>query len=373
MTPTLEQLSRVLALIHEAAAAPECWTEALSALTQLCEASKASILDIAPAQNRLIGLSEIGHDPQAQKEYAEHYFAIDPTASLSTSTAPYQSITAYGRFPAAYRERSEYFAFARSYDMGDVLGVATQESGGVRSILGVQRPLSAPAYDDASMRLIEPIAPHLEVAKRVHRRVAEALAARDAFAASLDQMADAAFIIDASQKILFLNTAAQNQLAADTRLRGTGGKLSFAAPRLQSAFQAAVQNASASGVRSQLLALPANGAERAEVAICPLRDAHPLASPWQMPLVLVMVSGPRSDMEAIAARMRQLYELTPAEARVVALLALGRSLEEIARQTGVQQSTLRSHLRSIRAKTGVSRQAELVRLALSGAAIASPK
>jgi len=62
--------------------------------------------------------------------------------------------------------------------------------------------------------------------------------------------------------------------------------------------------------------------------------------------------------------------LTPAEARLAAALATGATLEQIAAAHRVTEATLRSQLRSIFSKTGTSRQAELVRLALRGVALA---
>jgi DNA-binding CsgD family transcriptional regulator len=67
--------------------------------------------------------------------------------------------------------------------------------------------------------------------------------------------------------------------------------------------------------------------------------------------------------------MQQLYQLTPKESEIAALLAIGQTLEEIATANGVTEATVRTQLRAIFAKTGTSRQAGLVRLALSGAAL----
>lgn len=366
MSPTLEELSRTLALIHEAAASPERWTDALAALTRLCETSKASILDV-DAEGRLVGIAQVGHDPAAQKEYAEHYFAVDPTAALANSQPPGKAIAIYERFPAAERARSEYFQFAERADLGDVLGLSTRQEGGGMSIIGLQRPVRAPAFDAQAKRLFELIAPHIQTAKNVHARVAEALAARDALAAGLDRLVDATFLLDDAQRICFMNRQAERLLAADARLRSAGGKLAFGPSRLQSAFQAAVRDAAGKSARSRLLMLPANGVPGAEIAVCALAEHHPLAGRGQAPRVLVVISAPRQDAEAIAARMRQLYGLTPAEGRLVGLLALGKTVEEIALETRVRESTLRSQLKTIRVKTGTNRQADVVRLALAGA------
>ena len=48
---------------------------------------------------------------------------------------------------------------------------------------------------------------------------------------------------------------------------------------------------------------------------------------------------------------------------------MGRSLQEIALANAVAEATLRSQLRSIRAKTGKRRQAEIVGLALAGVSL----
>lgn len=369
--PSLEEFSRLLALIHEAAASPDQWTQVLGTLMRVCRSSKASILDI-DAGGQLAGVTQIGFDPATQSEYAAHYYAIDPTLPMVGGT-PHRPLTVYDNFAPAERARSEYFEFARRSDYGDVLGISTQGNGVTRSCLAVQRPVRAPAFDEEAKQLFSLIAPHVEIARRVQLRVAEVNAARDSLAASLDRLADAAFIVDAAQRVRHLNAAAHGLLACERRLRYRRGRLGFAEPRLHAAFQTAVRAAAAKSVRSQLLALPAAaGLEIAEIAICPLGEAHPLAAPWQEPLVLVMVSVPRLDAAVIATRMRQLYGLTTAEARVVAQLALGKSIDEIAQANRVRESTLRSQLKAIRSKTGVSRQADLVRIALTGAPVVHP-
>jgi DNA-binding CsgD family transcriptional regulator len=113
--------------------------------------------------------------------------------------------------------------------------------------------------------------------------------------------------------------------------------------------------------------LPLDGGEVAEIVVSPLHPAHDLVAPWQLPLALVVVAAPRLDAAMIARRVRLLYGLTHAEARVMACLALGQTVEEIALAHVVRESTVRSQLRSLFAKTGVGRQADLVRLALGGA------
>jgi DNA-binding CsgD family transcriptional regulator len=55
-----------------------------------------------------------------------------------------------------------------------------------------------------------------------------------------------------------------------------------------------------------------------------------------------------------------LFDLTPAEARVAREIIAGRHTEAIATSFGVSRETVRSQIRSVLAKTGVSRRTDLV-------------
>lgn len=86
-----------------------------------------------------------------------------------------------------------------------------------------------------------------------------------------------------------------------------------------------------------------------------------------MPTVraLVFLSDPARTPLSRADVLRVLCGLTPAEGRVADTLAQGLEIREAGDRLGITQETARLHVKRILAKTGVSRQAELVRLMLS--------
>jgi DNA-binding CsgD family transcriptional regulator len=59
------------------------------------------------------------------------------------------------------------------------------------------------------------------------------------------------------------------------------------------------------------------------------------------------------------------YGLTQAEARVAVAASSGSTVFESATQLGLSPNTVKTHLRKVFAKTGISRQTELVRLMTS--------
>jgi DNA-binding CsgD family transcriptional regulator len=77
---------------------------------------------------------------------------------------------------------------------------------------------------------------------------------------------------------------------------------------------------------------------------------------------VVFIADPEDQHLAMPEMLATLYGLTAAEAELVTLLCQGETLDEAARIRGVSAHTARSQLKSVFSKTGVSRQADLVRL-----------
>jgi len=77
----------------------------------------------------------------------------------------------------------------------------------------------------------------------------------------------------------------------------------------------------------------------------------------------VFVTPATTTTRAPADALAVLYDLTPAEVRVLELLAAGSAQAAIAEALGVAPSTVKSHVLRIFDKTGCRRQVDLVRLA----------
>jgi len=73
---------------------------------------------------------------------------------------------------------------------------------------------------------------------------------------------------------------------------------------------------------------------------------------------------PERERRARKERLRSEFGLTAAEADVALEIVRGDGRDAAAERLGITMATVRTHLVRIFAKTGVSRQAELVRLIL---------
>jgi DNA-binding CsgD family transcriptional regulator len=88
-----------------------------------------------------------------------------------------------------------------------------------------------------------------------------------------------------------------------------------------------------------------------------------------IPIATLYIGDPDRSYRFDSAHLCRLYGLSRAEGRVAALIASGYRLEEISDALGIAYETVRKHIKQIFSKTGTSRQAELVRVIITGPSI----
>jgi DNA-binding CsgD family transcriptional regulator len=100
--------------------------------------------------------------------------------------------------------------------------------------------------------------------------------------------------------------------------------------------------------------------------LMPVRhSAHDLFA--QATTLLIVTPVDRATVPT-AEVLQGLFDLTPAEARVARGIGQTQTVEKLATSLGVTRETVRTQLRAVFGKTGVSRQTELVAL-LAGKAL----
>jgi DNA-binding CsgD family transcriptional regulator len=111
------------------------------------------------------------------------------------------------------------------------------------------------------------------------------------------------------------------------------------------------------------LAMPrSSGRKPLQLIASPLPLHHPGASQADL---LLLISDPDKTASFPDDVLRGLYCLTSAEADVANGLLMGYSLEEIASLRRCKVGTVRNQIKSVLAKTGASRQSDLVRLLMT--------
>lgn len=149
---------------------------------------------------------------------------------------------------------------------------------------------------------------------------------------------------------------------ADDILRVRAGRLVAADSRQQTRVESAVERA-----RAQSRPTTAMLADPEGVAwILSVVPAAAMAPPWMTPFAswaVVAPCAPPKEVEfARAHYIAGLLGLSAAEARVAALIGNARTVAATAQALATTPGTVRNQLKSIFAKTGVTRQSELVAL-----------
>ena len=352
-----------VAMLHEAALSPERWTDALKASAHLFGASGILLTDLDTRRCAPRAIHTWGHDPAVLAAYAGHYAASDPTIAIGMTGVHGTVYHLREHFSEQQMSRMEYFQdFLFAFGVADVIATPVDYAPDARLFVSLQRRSGEPRFGSASHPLLGQFSRQINIAKQTESRLRSAADDKTALASGLDAIAAAMFIVDAKAHLLHHNRAADTLLHAREGVACNGGILDLGSSAVNSRLECALRSASEPQGRAATFTLALPGAGPFQVLVTPLHPAHDLATSWQMPLVLVIISDTHQMSEAAAGRMRQMYGLTPAEARLVGEVTDGKTLAEIAEQRAVSVSTLRSQLVATFGKTGVRRQVDLVRL-----------
>jgi len=187
------------------------------------------------------------------------------------------------------------------------------------------------------------------------------------FASVLEKLAFGVLLVDENLGVVHANPVADRMLSAGDPLAMKLGKVSLreetANAALLRATREASRNHAALGARG--IGIPARRAEGdpCVVHVMPLglgtfgTNLGPRATAALF--VAPAAVTPRMPSEALAL----LYDLTPAEARILEMVAAGKTRHAIAAVLGIAPSTVKTHLLRLFHKTGCKRQVDLVRLA----------
>lgn len=183
----------------------------------------------------------------------------------------------------------------------------------------------------------------------------------------LDRFDCPAVILSASGRILKLNAAADG--FTDRRIGLAGGRLSAPHPADATRLERLLADVAVRGRGGRapdVIALRGDGTRQPLlVRAAPFRTSDALLDLEMflddVPRKLVLIQSERATDGSTQEALRAIG-LTPAEARIAALIASGRSPEEAAADLGIALSTARHHVKRAHEKLGIRRQADLVRI-----------
>lgn len=186
----------------------------------------------------------------------------------------------------------------------------------------------------------------LEVDKAVRQGLGQRSpeSAAGSLAMLMDELAYGVLITTPKGRLLQANLAARREIARHGLLTLHEGQVQ-AVDAAQARLLAQAMAKAESGRRG-LVALRCEG-RRLSVAVLPLRPERPI----DPPTVALLLSRPGVCDPVMLCFFARAYGLTPSEEQVLGILCQGYSAPEAALQLKVAVSTVRSHVRSMCAKT----------------------
>jgi DNA-binding CsgD family transcriptional regulator/PAS domain-containing protein len=235
--------------------------------------------------------------------------------------------------------------------------------------LGMGRNESKGAIAQREIELAGLLLPHLRRAVMISDVLDVRAIERERTAEALDALRCGVVLVDTHATILHANSAAERMLRKDdSPIQASGGKflakVPSAARELRAAIKLATQDEASIGNTGLAIGLTEAGEAPILAHVLPLTGSDLRTRLQPAAIAAVFIGAPQTDQDA-AATTAAAFGLTPAETRVLASLLGGRTLAATAATLGIAATTAKSHLENIFTKTGVSRQADLMRLATS--------
>jgi len=267
---------------------------------------------------------------------------------------------------AETKTRSVYFQdFLRTLDIG---GVATTvvEQNGTNLAINVQRRYGLGPPDPDERALFAQVSRHLSRALALRLRLDQGEAVQGALAQRLSHFDCAVAVTDRTGRVVDSNAAFAALSAEGLTLRD--GRVHLAASQMQRAFEAMLRSVTGQGQPAgspDTLVVPRPGSLLPLLLrITPLtgRAAERFAGLTPVHGALISVLNPTHSAYPDLSKVLVSLGLTSAQARVALLIAAGHGTRIAAEALAVGEETVRTHLKSVYARLGLSRQADLVRL-----------
>ncbi|MDH5354632.1 MAG: helix-turn-helix transcriptional regulator [Gammaproteobacteria bacterium] len=242
-----------------------------------------------------------------------------------------------------------------------------------KAAIAVLRDEETGAWGKGDIRVINDIVPHLKRALDIHAEFTRLRLKQDALLKGLDRLVIGIILYDRNAQAVYINPTAKAIIEEHPALSlGKEGLFLLNSKDDKELRRTIKQTALVDSGDSWKQSISI-GVTHPDVSaplpllVTPLH-AHLLTSDldYEGAKVAVFLSDSGLDQPISVDNLVSVYNLTPSEAQVAISIANGHSIDNIATTSNHSAHTIRSQLKSIFRKTGVSRQSELIKLLLTG-------
>ena len=362
--------AEILAGLYGGTLDDEVWANTMTQLADLVGASGAQLVSVNPTTGRVLRDENHRLDPSVGDEYRRHWSSRDILIEPFFATPIGMPHADHQLVSRETWESSPIFnEFALPSDTPYILATLLHKASDKLVALSMKASTRHGPFRASEARRLRAVIPHLQRALAIKDRLQLAQIRGDTLGHTLDGLSVGILILDARGRIVEASDAARKVMMKDAGVRsdpdGRIRLLGSAHAKLYRWIEAGIPpRSNAEG----LLQVPRENASALSITVAPLPqtvDVWLTGSPrW-----LLLVVDPERQIRASTHLIEKDLSLTPREAQIAALLVAGYDLRTVAARSNINVSTVRSHLKSIFAKTGLRSQVELVQRIRNGPAL----
>ncbi|MGY5775082.1 helix-turn-helix transcriptional regulator [Rhizobium sp. LEGMi135b] len=372
-------LSSLIGSIYDCALDPSLWEQTLAQVAQLLACEKA-ILSLNELQrNRILIKKSVGWDPYWLAERAKHlpeiHGRLSPwllchsdldTPYIASREIPSGELGA-SRYvqnclrPQGIVDVAHFFLISTSAYFSEVV-LCWQEPHGIMS--------------DREIEIGMLLLPHLRRAVTISNVLDIRTVECARMTETLDALPQGVVLTNDRGTILHANRSAVQILKNGSPIGISKGALHAksraANDELSQAIALAARDESAIGKTGIAICLTEADIRPVFAHVLPMAGGQLRSQLQPAAIAAVFIDAPPDEQNSAVA-LATAFRLTAAETRLLAQLVVGYTLSEAAIELGIAKTTAKTHLTHIFMKTGVSRQADLMRLAMQAAAPGSAR
>jgi DNA-binding CsgD family transcriptional regulator/PAS domain-containing protein len=290
-----------------------------------------------------------------------HYGKIDPTLALwDKAAASGKLLQVSEALPLSSLRHDEWYEWLLWGGVCDILGTTLCESPSHKMSIGLHRAIGDVGPFPKDAEALQALMAPLCNAARLHLGLIEAGYRSTIMRGTLELLTAGTIFTSGDGQVVDANRAAERVLRLGDGLTIRYGKICARRNFETTKLNRLIEKAATSDSPSAGCMLIARDGGRSPYVVRVATVSAGLTS-FDLSMAMILVSNPDETLIS-ETELIQLYGLSPAESRVALALTQGKRMTELAREFGVQVTTLRTQLSSILKKCEVERQSDLVRL-----------
>lgn len=367
-----ESILDLVGEIYEASIKPARWPVVLERLAALTRA-KSAVMLVHDRDIKQMNVCYTYGLPKIAVAYLNSPIgALDPGLRIMREQPQGKAVNMYRLDDESKIPRVFHAMVSRLTDLFYFGGVHCIKEEDWNVGIGLHRIRAEGEFEPATLALVEALVPHLKRALRIQKELSRLQLRQQTLQAELNRHILGLVLLNEEGKPLYMNPMATRILAQHGAIMLRDNALHGYAKGENEKFQQAIRKA-ASMSPSDVEAGEALGLNHPDhamplvVLVVPSNNELVAEGlPAGRSTVAVYITDPEVTTPIADEALMKVYGLSKREARVAVAIANGHDVTEIAKLHRVSVETVRSQMKSTFRKTGVNRQADLIRLLLGG-------